>query len=224
MRYRRGSLLGTALVVLGGCAMLGGQPAGRVAGNTYVNAEESLAFRIPSGWSAVESRNPFRRPDFVARFQPPEENASVTARSIAVGSSACIDAARDALTAEGLAVSSEQPFVIDTPAGQAPAWRGEVRSSEGDRRGRASLFCTGGRAVLLVALAETGAYQRYADEISRTIQSFAYAGGPTIVQVAPPPTPIPVRYFEHVVEWRGQTLGQIARWYTGAYDNWKKLT
>ncbi|MBI2964483.1 MAG: hypothetical protein HYY35_12070, partial [Deltaproteobacteria bacterium] len=30
--------------------------------------------------------------------------------------------------------------------------------------------------------------------------------------------------FVHRVEWRGQTLRQIARWYTGKSENWKKLT
>jgi hypothetical protein len=37
----------------------------------------------------------------------------------------------------------------------------------------------------------------------------------------PPPEP---KTFVHQVEWRGQTLGAIARWYTGKFDNWKKLT
>ncbi len=32
-----------------------------------------------------------------------------------------------------------------------------------------------------------------------------------------------VRYFEHMVEYKGETLGLIARWYTGKADNWKIL-
>ena len=40
--------------------------------------------------------------------------------------------------------------------------------------------------------------------------------------VAAEPTPAPT--FVHHVEWRGQTLGAIAKWYTGKFDNWKKLT
>ena len=40
--------------------------------------------------------------------------------------------------------------------------------------------------------------------------------------VAAEPTPEPT--FVHHVEWRGQTLGAIAKWYTGKFDNWKKLT
>ncbi len=40
--------------------------------------------------------------------------------------------------------------------------------------------------------------------------------------VAAEPTPEPT--FVHHVEWRGQTLGAIARWYTGKFENWKKLT
>ncbi len=37
------------------------------------------------------------------------------------------------------------------------------------------------------------------------------------------PTPQPATFVHHV-EWRGQTLGAIARWYTGKFENWKKLT
>lgn len=43
------------------------------------------------------------------------------------------------------------------------------------------------------------------------------------VAAAEAPTPAPEPNFVHRVEWRGQTLGQIARWYTGKFENWKKL-
>ncbi len=36
------------------------------------------------------------------------------------------------------------------------------------------------------------------------------------------PAPQPAN-FAHRVEWRGQTLSQIARWYTGKSENWGKL-
>jgi hypothetical protein len=42
------------------------------------------------------------------------------------------------------------------------------------------------------------------------------------VRVAPTPVPKP-DYFVHTIEFRGQTLGRIARWYTGDFENWKKL-
>lgn len=42
------------------------------------------------------------------------------------------------------------------------------------------------------------------------------------VRVAPAPTPKP-DHFVHSVQFRGQTLGRIARWYTGEFENWKKL-
>lgn len=43
------------------------------------------------------------------------------------------------------------------------------------------------------------------------------------VRVPTIPTATPVPYFVHRVDDRGQTLGRIARWYTGEFDNWKKL-
>jgi len=42
--------------------------------------------------------------------------------------------------------------------------------------------------------------------------------------VAPPPAPAEPEPFVHHIEWPGQTLSEIARWYTGKFDNWKKLT
>ena len=46
---------------------------------------------------------------------------------------------------------------------------------------------------------------------------------PTPPPVASEPTPAEPQNFVHHVEWRGQTLGAVARWYTGKFDNWKKL-
>ena len=30
-------------------------------------------------------------------------------------------------------------------------------------------------------------------------------------------------YFEHKIRWPGETLSVVSKWYTGRYDNWKKL-
>lgn len=45
---------------------------------------------------------------------------------------------------------------------------------------------------------------------------------------APPPVaavtaPAESEPFVHHIEWPGQTLGEIARWYTGKFENWNKL-
>jgi len=40
----------------------------------------------------------------------------------------------------------------------------------------------------------------------------------------PPPAPPPDPYFVYRVEHDGDTLGEIARWYTGKYGNWQILT
>ena len=39
---------------------------------------------------------------------------------------------------------------------------------------------------------------------------------------APEPTPMPT-FFVYVVKFRGEMLGRIAEWYTGSYDNWRKI-
>jgi hypothetical protein len=40
----------------------------------------------------------------------------------------------------------------------------------------------------------------------------------------PPPAPAPDPFFVYRVEHDGETLGDIARWYTGKYGNWQILT
>ncbi len=40
----------------------------------------------------------------------------------------------------------------------------------------------------------------------------------------PPPAPAPDPFFVYRVEHDGETLGDIARWYTGKYGNWQLLT
>jgi hypothetical protein len=44
-------------------------------------------------------------------------------------------------------------------------------------------------------------------------------------QLHTPPAPEPVgpQFLEHRIAHRGETLGLIARWYTGSADNWKRL-
>ena len=42
------------------------------------------------------------------------------------------------------------------------------------------------------------------------------------IRASTEPTP-PPSYFVHVVEFRGETLGQITEWYTGRYDNWRAV-
>jgi hypothetical protein len=45
---------------------------------------------------------------------------------------------------------------------------------------------------------------------------------PPVVVAAPTPVPTPAT-FVHRVQFRGQTLGQISKWYTGKYENWKQI-
>jgi hypothetical protein len=47
---------------------------------------------------------------------------------------------------------------------------------------------------------------------------------PPPAPLAPPPPPAPDPFFVYRVEHDGETLGDIARWYTGKYGNWQILT
>ena len=43
---------------------------------------------------------------------------------------------------------------------------------------------------------------------------------PKEIKTKPPAKPA---YYEHRVRWSGESLSIIAKWYTGSFDNWKKL-
>ena len=65
-------------------------------------------------------------------------------------------------------------------------------------------------AALLLAGCSTSTQQAPSDT------SQTYVSAP--VEAPPMPT-----FFVYVVKFRGETLGRIAEWYTGSYDNWRKI-
>lgn len=210
--------------LLASCATIGGGRQPGASRAEYVNAEWRFAFRVPGGWVAAKSMNPFRSPLHLVRFDAPGGEAGVVAHRVEVGGRSCTEAANARLGEEGMRLRAEKPFTIRTAQGELPAWQATLESQDGGSRGSVSLFCSGGNAIVVAAFARTEAYGAFADEIAAVIDSFTYRAGSELVQVAPAAAPPPPpNYFVHVVRWRGQTLGRIAEWYTGRYDNWRKI-
>jgi hypothetical protein len=214
------------VVVLGAVSLL--QSCGaftresHVGGQEYWSKEAHFSFRIPQGWEERRSRNPFRVVSYLARFESPEGDAAIVARSVEIGSQSCAEAARAALEASGAsAFTEEERFNVVAPEGEFPAWRGTFEV-EGERRGRGLVFCEGGTAVALEASASRTGYASRARELAAILDSFAYRGEKRVSVAPAAPTPQP-QYFVHVVKFRGQTLGRIADWYTADYENWRKL-
>lgn len=213
-------------VLMLGCALLGPKPSGEISGNEYVDLERHFSFQVPSGWAPPSSRNPFRKPSYLVRVETVEGDAAAEVNRIALGNKSCIDAIRDWLQESSTSkFGSPEPFTIQTAVGELPSWRAELEATETGRRGRAVMFCEGGAGIVLVASANRESFSRHEKDLGSILESFAHRVGKDSVRVAPlPPAPPPISYFIHEVQWRGQTLGQIARWYTGKYENWKKLT
>lgn len=211
--------------LMAGCSILGGRPTGEVSENEYFNAERHFSFRVPSGWEAETAKNPFRKPSYLVRVAPVEKDAAAEANVVTLGEKSCFDAVRDSLQAStGAKLGSPAPFTIALAAGEIPAWHAKLEVTDGSRQGRVALFCEGGAAIVLEVSAGREAYARREAELASVIDSFAYRLGKVSVPVAPSPSrPPAVAYFIHEVKWRGQTLGQISRWYTGKYESWKKL-
>ena len=220
------SWAGIVLAIAIGCGAVGGaKTQGTIAANDYVNPEQGFAFRIPPGWSHVKEGGFFGRPEHLVRFGSPGGDAAVIAHVAPVGGFACFDAAKNLLaTRDGMRIVSEEPFNLTIPGGSLPAWRADLVAAAGDRRGRSAFFCDGGRLVVLEGSATNAAWPQRQAEIAVAIRSFAYTAGTTIVRVEPPaPTPTPERFFSHLIEWRGQNLAAIAKWYTGKAENWRTL-
>jgi hypothetical protein len=214
------------LVLLAGCGMLAARSSeaddASVPG-VYANQEARFSFRVPPEWRQKKSLNPFRRPRYLVRYDSPEGDAMAVASTGPLGSQTCIDAGLALLeSASGTAVKSEETFYLKIASGELPAGYGKI--SSGERRGAAKIFCDGDRVVVLEASADKPAYAQRKNELASILESLAYRGKdgetPVVAAKAPPPP----SYFVHVVKWRGQTLGKIAEWYTGQFDNWKELS
>jgi hypothetical protein len=218
---------GIAIVVLlAGCGMRTTRPSpagGETAPGVYANREAKFSFRLPDGWREKKSLNPFRKPGYLVRYESPEGDAATMASTGSLGAETCIDAARALLvSANGTVLKSEETFYLKTSGGELPAGYGKI--SFGDRRGAAKLFCDGDRVVVLEASADKAAYAARKNELASILETFAYRGRDEETPVVASKEPPPPSYFVHVVNWPGQTLGRIAEWYTGKYDNWKELS
>ena len=222
---RRKEIWATAFCLMAGCAILGGKPAGEITANEYVDAERHFSFRMPAGWDLQASKNPFQKPTYLARIEPAAKDAAAEVNLVPLATKSCFDAVRDSLEASSsVKLRSPEPFTIAASSGEIPAWRSNIEAGEGKQQGRVALFCEGGAAIVLEVSAEGDAYAKREAEIASIVESFSYRRGQEILPVAPAAIKAPsVVYFVHEVKWRGQTLGQIARWYTGKYENWKKL-
>lgn len=222
---RRKAIWAVASCLMAGCSILGGKPAGEITVNEYVDLERHFSFRIPSGWELQTSKNPFRKPSYLARIEPAEKDAAAEANLLLLATKSCFEAVRDSLEASSFVkLRSPEPFTIASSSGEIPAWRADIEAGEGKKQGRVALFCEGGAAIVLEVSATGDAYAKREAELASIVESFSYRGGKEVVPVAPAAVkPPPIAYFIHEVKWHGQTLGQITRWYTGKYENWKKL-
>lgn len=191
--------------------------SGGTTGDVYADAEHRFELQVPEGWKQAKSMNPFKRPPYLVRFDAPQGEGSAVVRAVPLGGESCVDAARKDLGERGRQVGSEQSFEVESPDGDIPVWTADSQGRDG-RGGRVRAFCMGGSAVLLEASAAAGR----SAEVDAIVKSFAYHGERRVA-LAPKPKPAEKPLFVHSVDWPGQTLGEIARWYTGSYDNWKKL-
>jgi len=219
MRIVLGATL-AAFALIAGCSGSRNVPKAE-SPKRFTAKELGASFRVPASWS--EAKKPWiGTPPYVARFEAPSDDVAVVlGRAPFEGD--CVAAARAALRAAAqAALSSEHRFTLATPRGDLPA--GQGRTSGEDREGIARFFCFGPTAVVLDASAPKSAFNRRQRELETIVDTLAFdAGGEEVAIRAPAAPPSPPSYFIHVVKFGGQTLGRLAEWYTGAYENWPKL-
>jgi hypothetical protein len=216
------ALGGLALVALTGCSSsreaTKSEPAKR-----YTSEELHASFRVPASWDEPKSWNPLRSRPYVARFEAPSDDVAVVLAQAPFTGGECRAAALSALRgASDASLSVEREFKLATPRGELPA--GQGGTTAGDRQGRARFFCSGTNAVVLEVSAPKSVFVRHPSELDGILDSLTFDADAGEVAVrAPVEAPPAPSYFIHVVRFRGQTLGRLAEWYTGAYENWPKL-
>jgi hypothetical protein len=192
------------------------------AAKSFASNELHASFRVPARWA--EAKRPWMgTPPYVARFEAPSDGVAIVLGQAPFTGGDCSASARVALhKASGATLSPERQFSLRTARGDLPA--GQGRTSSGDRQGGARFFCFGRSAVVLEASAPKRAFTRRQGELETVLDTLTFDAGSEDVAIRAPaePTPSP-SYFIHVVKSRGQTLGRLAEWYTGRYENWPKL-
>ena len=208
-----------AALLLAGCST-STQQAPSDTSQTYVSAELHASFQVPPGWTESKSGSPLQKKSYVARFDAQDGEGALILGQAAFAGTNCPMAASEALRASsGAAFASERQFALKTARGEVSAGRGETRI--GNRAGEARYFCYGQTAVVLEASTSPQEFATRRVELEAIVDTFALnADGEQVAVRAPVEAPT---FFVYVVKFRGETLGRIAEWYTGRYDNWRKI-
>jgi len=189
----------------------------------YVSKELRASFRVPPRWTEPKSWNPLRKSPSVARFEAPSDGVVLVLGAAPYAGINCLAAARVALlSASGAALAGEREFTLKLRDGELPA--GDAFTAVGDRQGRARFFCHDSSAVMLEVSAPRGTFTKHQGEMESILDSLSFDTEREDVAIrGPVEAPPAPSYFVHAVKFRGQTLGQITEWYTGSYDNWRKI-
>jgi hypothetical protein len=220
MKVKLAIVLALPTLVLG-CA--GSTSSKQTSSGMYVDRELRTSFRVPSGWAPPSSWGLAKKEHrWAARFEAPGGDAAVTLAQSTYSGINCASAAKAALSAaDDASLTPAKEFELKTSSGTMPA--GTATTSASGREGMARFFCFGGTAVVVEASAATSAAASRRGDLESVMDSVSYEEGSQQIALRPPPPAAEPTFFEHVVRFRGQTLGQVAEWYTGSYDNWKKL-
>lgn len=188
----------------------------------YVSSELDTSFRVPTGWAAPKSWSLVKHKEpWAARFVSPDGEAMVTAAQAPYAGINCAAAAKAALAGTGGSLEVEKEFELK--ANDETLSAGTGSTSGGGNRGMARFFCRSRTAVVVEASAKSSAFDEHKSELETIIDSVSYDENSQQVAIRPPAAAPPQTFFQHTVRWKGQTLGEIAEWYTGEYDNWRKL-
>lgn len=209
-----------ALVLLSSCGRVASSPQNPNPQKVHSDALQASLW-VPSGWTETKSHNPFRRQRYVARFEAPVDEVAVLLGKAAFSGIDCAAAAGVALESSGGGqLSVQREFEIKASAGTIAAGEGDTQG--GDRLGRVRFFCVEKIAAVIEVSAPRGVFASRQAELDAILGSLTFDGGGEEIAIQAEGT-API-FFVHVVKSAGQTLGQLSEWYTGSYDNWRKLS
>lgn len=213
-----GGVLLAFFVLACGC---GASTSQRGGSESYENSEIGLSLNVPSGWSRSNAASGIAKAGFVASFESPGHDASVTVGRTAFTGSGCGASAAEAVRqVTGASIATVAEYEVGASGHNIPAGQGATIGA--DREGEVRYFCHDQTTVVVEASSPRASYPRNGDDLLGILDSMAFIGadGGTIALRAPAQRREPT-FFVHVVKYKGETLAGLAEWYTGNVDNWR---
>ncbi len=220
---RRGIFVALALLATG-CGTFAVRSSPVVSQLRFTDPDREFTFEVPRTWRLETGPHvPAEAAGWIARGRSRSGAVIVAASAVPPKDGDCAAGVEAWLRGRGAKIVEPQAIAFQAGARSAAGRRGTLALDPRDDMERSvSYLCEAGHAVMLEGAASARASADEKRELAAIFGSLAIVGEDGLLGSAwtvPRPEPL-----VHHVESRGQTLKEIAEWYTGRGDNWARLT